>query len=159
MHIIAATFLLPVGVIIYTSIGGIKATFLTDYFHTFVILIIACYFTVKAFSIPEIGSPSGLYDLVIAAGERHPVSGNHDGSYMTMTSKGVSHVQPQYQKRLITRRRQSFSALFISLPTLASSSWTRVSLSKHLALPPVPWFQATLSVASHTLRSHGVWGP
>ena len=56
MHIIAATFLLPVGVILYTSVGGIKATFLTDYFHTFVILIIACYFTVKTFTIPEIGS-------------------------------------------------------------------------------------------------------
>jgi Na+/proline symporter len=90
MHIIAATFLLPVGVILYTSVGGIKATFLTDYFHTFVILIIACYFSVKAFTIPEISSPSHLYDLIISAGQEHPVSGNHNGSYMTMTSKGVS---------------------------------------------------------------------
>lgn len=90
MHIIAATFLLPVGVIVYTSVGGIKATFLTDYFHTFVILIIACYFSVKAYTIPEISSPSQLYNLVIAAGHEHPVLGNHDGSYMTMTSKGVS---------------------------------------------------------------------
>ncbi|KKY22146.1 putative urea active transporter [Phaeomoniella chlamydospora] len=89
MHIIAATFLLPVGVILYTSVGGIKATFLTDYFHTFVILIIACYFTVKTFTIPEIGSPGDLYDLVVDAANRHPVSGNHDGSYMTMTSKGA----------------------------------------------------------------------
>lgn len=90
MHVIAATFLLPIGVILYTSIGGIKATFLTDYFHTFTILIIICYFTVKAFTIPEIGSPGKLYDLVIAAGDAHPVAGNHDGSYMTMTSKNVS---------------------------------------------------------------------
>jgi Na+/proline symporter len=31
MNVIAACFLLPVGVIIYTLFGGIKATFLTDY--------------------------------------------------------------------------------------------------------------------------------
>lgn len=30
----AACFLLPVGVVLYTIFGGIKATFLTDYVHT-----------------------------------------------------------------------------------------------------------------------------
>ncbi|PSK55453.1 hypothetical protein B9Z65_2842 [Elsinoe australis] len=89
MNITAATFLLPVGVILYTFIGGIKATFLTDYFHTFVILIIACYFTVKAFVTPEISSIGHLYDLVVAAGEAHPVDGNREGSYLTMTSHGA----------------------------------------------------------------------
>lgn len=38
MHIIAATFLLPVGVTVYTFVGGIKATyapsFLLPYFMT-----------------------------------------------------------------------------------------------------------------------------
>lgn len=94
MNITAATFLLPVGVILYTFIGGIKATFLTDYFHTFVILIIACYFTVKAFVTPEISSIGHLYDLVVAAGEAHPVDGNREGSYLTMTSHGVSPPPP-----------------------------------------------------------------
>jgi Na+/proline symporter len=32
MHIIAATFLLPVGVTVYTFVGGIKATLVE--FHT-----------------------------------------------------------------------------------------------------------------------------
>ena len=36
----AACFLLPVGVVMYTIAGGIKATFLTDYVHTVMILII-----------------------------------------------------------------------------------------------------------------------
>ncbi|KAE8344857.1 hypothetical protein BDV24DRAFT_171367 [Aspergillus arachidicola] len=89
MHIIAATFLLPVGVTVYTFVGGIKATFLTDYFHTAIILIIACYFSVKAFTFDEVGSIGKLYDLVQAAAQRHPVSGNHDGTYLTMTSKGA----------------------------------------------------------------------
>ena len=88
MHIIAATFLLPVGVALYTFVGGIKATFLTDYVHTFTILIILCYFSVKAFTLEEVGSLSNLYDIVQAAGIRSPVSGNEQGSYLTMTSKG-----------------------------------------------------------------------
>ncbi|KAJ3546469.1 hypothetical protein NM208_g1983 [Fusarium decemcellulare] len=89
MHIIAATFLLPVGVVLYTFVGGIKATFLTDYFHTFVITIIICFFTIKTFLTPEIGSPSDLFELIIEAGKAHPVAGNEDGSYLTMTSKGA----------------------------------------------------------------------
>ncbi|KAK2789019.1 hypothetical protein FQN53_002835 [Emmonsiellopsis sp. PD_33] len=88
IHIIAATFLLPVGVALYTFVGGIKATFLTDYFHTAVILIICCYFTIKAFTIEEIGSVGHLYDLVKAASSRHPVEGNQAGSYLTMSSHG-----------------------------------------------------------------------
>ena len=36
----AACFLLPIGVVLYTMFGGIKATFLTDYVHTVVLLII-----------------------------------------------------------------------------------------------------------------------
>ncbi|OQD82412.1 hypothetical protein PENANT_c021G10370 [Penicillium antarcticum] len=89
MHIIAATFLLPVGVTVYTFVGGIKATFLTDYFHTAIIMIIACYFSVKAFSIEEVGSIGRLFELVQAAAQRHPVSGNQDGTYLTMTSKSA----------------------------------------------------------------------
>ncbi|KAF5007798.1 hypothetical protein FDECE_5922 [Fusarium decemcellulare] len=89
MHIIAATFLLPVGVVLYTFVGGIKATFLTDYFHTFVITIIICFFTIKTFLTPEIGSPSDLFELIIEAGKAHPVAGNEGGSYLTMTSKGA----------------------------------------------------------------------
>ncbi|KEZ43939.1 putative urea active transporter 1 [Scedosporium apiospermum] len=97
MHVIAATFLLPVGVVVYTYIGGIKSTFLTDYFHTFVITIIICFFTIKAFITEEISSPAHLYDLVVAAGKAHPVAGNHEGSYLTMASHdamlfGIIHI-------------------------------------------------------------------
>ncbi|OJJ06318.1 hypothetical protein ASPVEDRAFT_65074 [Aspergillus versicolor CBS 583.65] len=87
MHIIASTFLLPVGVTVYTFVGGIKATFLTDYFHTTIILIIACYFSVKAFESDQIGSVGNLYELLKAAAVRNPVSGNESGTYLTMTSK------------------------------------------------------------------------
>ncbi|KAJ5220462.1 hypothetical protein N7468_009666 [Penicillium chermesinum] len=88
MHVIAATFLLPVGVTVYTFVGGIKATFLTDYFHTAIILIIACYFSVKAFTADQVGSVGNLYELLQAAAVRNPVSGNKGKTYLTMTSKG-----------------------------------------------------------------------
>uniref|UniRef100_A0A093VK61 Putative urea active transporter 1 n=1 Tax=Talaromyces marneffei PM1 TaxID=1077442 RepID=A0A093VK61_TALMA len=90
MHVIAVTFLLPLGVSLYTFVGGIKATFLTDYFHTVVIVLVACYFSIKAFTFSEIGSAGNLYDLVQAAGARNPVSGNAQGTYLTMTSKDVT---------------------------------------------------------------------
>lgn len=89
MPVVAAIFLLPASVVLYTFVGGIKATFLTDYVHTFVITIIICYFTIKTFAIPEISSIGHLFELVVSAGEEHPVSGNHNGSYLTMASKDV----------------------------------------------------------------------
>ncbi|KAJ5679857.1 hypothetical protein N7462_008101 [Penicillium macrosclerotiorum] len=89
MHVIAATFLLPVGVTVYTFVGGIKATFLTDYFHTAVILIIACYFSIKAFSVDQVGSVGNLFELLKEAAQRHPVAGNQAGTYLTMTSKSA----------------------------------------------------------------------
>ena len=52
-------------------------------------MIIACYFTVKAFSTDQIGSVGDLFELVQAAAQRHPVAGNQDGTYLTMTSKSV----------------------------------------------------------------------
>lgn len=90
MPVVAAIFLLPASVVLYTFVGGIKATFLTDYFHTFIITVIICYFTIATFSVPEISSPGHLFDLVVKAGQAHPVAGNHDGSYLTMASKDVS---------------------------------------------------------------------
>lgn len=34
-----------------------------------------------------VGSPSAVYDLLVAASARHPVDGNAEGSYLTMRSK------------------------------------------------------------------------
>ncbi|KAK4543932.1 hypothetical protein LTR36_004706 [Oleoguttula mirabilis] len=83
----AACFLLPVGVVLYTMFGGIKATFLTDYIHTVMILIIIFIFAFTAYSTSKVlGSPGAVYDALVLAGERHPVAGNHKGSYLTMKS-------------------------------------------------------------------------
>jgi Na+/proline symporter len=49
MNPVAACFLLPVGVVAYTMFGGIKATFITDWVHTVVILIIIFLFAFTAY--------------------------------------------------------------------------------------------------------------
>lgn len=84
----AACFLLPLGVIVYTLFGGIKATFLTDYVHTVVILVIIFIFAFTTYATSDIlGSPSAVYDALVAASARHPVEGNSGGSYLTMQSR------------------------------------------------------------------------
>ncbi|KAF2216033.1 hypothetical protein CERZMDRAFT_120140 [Cercospora zeae-maydis SCOH1-5] len=84
----AGCFLLPVGVVLYTMFGGIKATFLTDYVHTVVILVIILTFAFTAYATgSQLGSPGAVYDLLMEATERHPVEGNAGGSYLTMRSK------------------------------------------------------------------------
>lgn len=89
MHAVAAIFLIPIPVVAYTVSGGLKATFITDYIHTFAVLIIIIIFALKAYATSNVlGSPSAVYDLLVKAAQAHPVSGNHDGSYLTMKSQG-----------------------------------------------------------------------
>ena len=88
IHTVVACFLLPLGTIIYTIVGGIKATFLTNYVHTVVILIIILYFTIVTYKTsPLLGSPSKVYDLLVNASLIHPIEGNSEGSYLTMKSQ------------------------------------------------------------------------
>ena len=67
---------------------SIKATFLTDYVHTVIILVIILIFALTAYATgSELGSPSVVYDRLVAAAAAHPVEGNAGGSYLTMQSK------------------------------------------------------------------------
>ncbi|KAL3423502.1 urea active transporter [Phlyctema vagabunda] len=84
----AACFLLPLGVVMYTMFGGIKATFLTDWVHTFILLIIILVFAFSAYATnADLGSPGKVFDLLVKAAHDHPVEGNSGGSYLTMRSK------------------------------------------------------------------------
>jgi SSS family transporter len=88
MNTAAACFLLPLGTIIYTMVGGIKATFLTDYVHTVAVLIIILFFAFTTYTQSAlVGSPSKMYDLLVNASRIHPVEGNVEGSYLTMGSR------------------------------------------------------------------------
>ncbi|OCL03550.1 solute symporter family transporter [Glonium stellatum] len=87
MNVYAAIFLIPIGVCAYVILGGLRATFLCDYSHTLILMIIILYFMFNAYAIsPLIGSPSEMYDLLKAAAIKRPVAGNKDGSYLTLKS-------------------------------------------------------------------------
>uniref|UniRef100_A0A7N0ZXE4 Urea-proton symporter DUR3 n=1 Tax=Kalanchoe fedtschenkoi TaxID=63787 RepID=A0A7N0ZXE4_KALFE len=104
MNIYAASFLIPLGVIVYTLAGGLKATFLASYIHSAVVhiaLVIFVYLVYAASS--QLGSPSVVYHRLLAVASESrtcqeplshagqscgPVSGNHKGSYITMLSSG-----------------------------------------------------------------------
>ena len=94
----AACFLLPIGVVLYTMFGGIKATFLTDYIHTVVILVVIIIFSLTVYaSSNKLGSPETVFNLLVAAAADHPVEGNEGGSYLTMRShEGVIFFRHQY---------------------------------------------------------------
>lgn len=84
----AACFLLPIGVVLYTLRGGLRSTLITDYAHTVVIFAIIFTFAFTAYATSaSLGSPSAVYDLLVEAASKHPVTGNSQGSYLTMRSQ------------------------------------------------------------------------
>ncbi|ROT35093.1 urea active transporter [Sodiomyces alkalinus F11] len=85
----ATVFLFPLGVVVYTLFGGIKATFITDYFNALVILIIIFVFAFTVYTTNNIlGSPAAVYDILTDIAKERPVDGNAGGSYLTMRSQG-----------------------------------------------------------------------
>ncbi|KAK8963295.1 Urea-proton symporter DUR3 [Platanthera guangdongensis] len=104
VNIYVASFLIPLGVIIYTLAGGLKATFLASYIHSVIVhivLIIFVYLVYTASS--ELGSPKVVYHRLIEVASKSrackdpishtgqacgPVNGNYKGSYLTMLSSG-----------------------------------------------------------------------
>ncbi|EGW35056.1 urea active transport protein [Spathaspora passalidarum NRRL Y-27907] len=88
MHAVAACLLLPLGVVIYTLFGGIKATFLTDYAHTVVMVVIIIIFAFTTWATSDkLGSPAAVWEIVTKLAETQPREGNAGGSYLTMHSR------------------------------------------------------------------------
>ena len=89
MDISAAALLIPVGVIVYTLVGGLKATFVANYMHTAVIFVVILIFAgVVYFASPITGGIEGMYDKLVEAARINPVEGNAAGAYLTMASVG-----------------------------------------------------------------------
>ena len=90
VNTLVAAFLIPIGVIIYTFFGGLKATFFADYLNsTFLFVVILIFVTVIYFNNSEIGGTSGLFSKLVALASINPVQGNAGGSYLTMASTGA----------------------------------------------------------------------
>ncbi|KAJ5550249.1 Sodium/solute symporter [Penicillium sp. DV-2018c] len=87
MHYVAATVLVPIGVVLYTAVGGLKATFLTDFLHTAIALILIIYFTISVLTNSAIGGLGGLWEKVMATAGDNYIPGNYEGSLLTFKSK------------------------------------------------------------------------
>lgn len=87
MHFVAACIIIPLGVVLYTAMGGLKATFLTDFLHTFVALILIIYFTLSILTHDAVGGLSGLYQKLKATAGANLIPGNYQGSLLTMKSR------------------------------------------------------------------------
>ncbi|RDW68599.1 hypothetical protein BP5796_09256 [Coleophoma crateriformis] len=105
MHVIAACILIPqeasqselnahgvadlgaFPVVTYTAVGGLKATFLTDFLHTTITLILLIYFSLAVLTNEHIGGISGLYEKVKATDDY--IVGSFQGSLLTMKSESA----------------------------------------------------------------------
>jgi len=89
MNIFLASFLMPMGVILYTMSGGLKATFLASYIHTSVIFVILLLFVLVVYTASDdLGSPTKVYANLQSITSIFPVPDNKEGSYVTMISGG-----------------------------------------------------------------------
>lgn len=84
-----ASFLIPLGVIIYTLAGGLKATFIASYFNSAVILISLCIFIFQVYvTSPDLGSASKVWENLQSFRLVEGVEDNFEKSYLTILSKG-----------------------------------------------------------------------
>ncbi|KAJ6846476.1 urea-proton symporter DUR3 [Iris pallida] len=104
VNIYAASFLIPLGVVVYTLAGGLKATFLASYIHSVIVHIVLVIFVYLVYTASDkLGSPRVVYNHLLEVASKTrvcqdpishigqacgPVSGNHKGSYLTMLSSG-----------------------------------------------------------------------
>ncbi|KAM3162310.1 Urea active transport protein [Lachancea thermotolerans] len=88
MHTVAASFLLPLNVVVYTALGGLKATFISDWVHTVIIyvIILTTSYTVYCNS-SLIGSPGKMWDLLKSAQEVFPSASGT--SYLSFKDKDM----------------------------------------------------------------------
>jgi SSS family transporter len=90
VNIYLASFLIPVGVIIYTFFGGLKATFFAEYLNAAFIFAIVLVFVVFIYFLnPQLGGIEGMYEKLSNAASLRPVDGNAAGAYLTMASTGA----------------------------------------------------------------------
>lgn len=83
-----ASFLIPLGVILYTLAGGLKATFVASYFNTAIILVSLIIFIFQVYVLSgDLGSPGEVWDRLQAVSKILPVETNREGSYLTMFSR------------------------------------------------------------------------
>ena len=142
-------------VVLYTAVGGIKATFLTDFLHTTIAIILIIFFTLSVLTNEHVGGLHGLYDKVSASATQHHVVGNYAGSLLTFKSKGAimfGLILKFGNLALVVMVRVVSNRFMISL-----TSYSRILLFGKSPLPrrSDPQFRAMILLHWPYLRSHG----
>ncbi|KAK9007765.1 hypothetical protein V6N11_074683 [Hibiscus sabdariffa] len=104
VNIYAASFLIPLGVIVYTLAGGLKATFLASYIHSVIVHVVLVIFVYLVYTASDkLGSPSLIHRHLQEVASKlrtceepmshngqscGPIAGNYKGSYLTIMSSG-----------------------------------------------------------------------
>ncbi|KAG7136315.1 urea active transporter 1 like protein [Verticillium longisporum] len=154
----ATVFIFPLGVVVYTLFGGIKATFITDYVNALVILVIIFIFAFVVYATNGIlGSPGAVWDILQEISKERPISGNAGGSYLTMRSQGGAEF-------FVINIVGNFGTVFLDNGYYNKA----ISASPVDALPgyvmgglswfAVPWLTATtMGLAGLALERYDVW--
>lgn len=190
MHVIAAGILIPAGgelmeaqlplqvlicflVVTYTAVGGLKATFLTDFLHSTIALILLICFSLAVLSNEHIGGLSGLYEKVKATDDHIP--GNYQGSPLTMKSKSCEAVFDSL--RTGSRLTGGTAVLFglvlklgnLALVLMDTAFWQRSFASEvHSTVPAydlvsviilaIPWCTGTIiGLGARAIEKTPVW--
>ncbi|EGY22228.1 urea active transporter [Verticillium dahliae VdLs.17] len=154
----ATVFIFPLGVVVYTLFGGIKATFITDYVNALVILVSIFIFAFVVYATNGIlGSPGAVWDILQEISKERPISGNAGGSYLTMRSQGGAEF-------FVINIVGNFGTVFLDNGYYNKA----ISASPVDALPgyvmgglswfAVPWLTATtMGLAGLALERYDVW--
>lgn len=138
-----AGVLIPLGVLLYTLAGGLKATFVASYFNTAIILISLVIFIFEVYVWShEIGSTKEMYRRLQFVSSVEPVDGNRDGSFLTMLSRngfyfGVINLVVNFSTVFIDQ--SYWQSAFAATPT---ASW------KGYLLGGICWFAIPFSLAT-----------
>ncbi|OCB83863.1 solute symporter family transporter [Sanghuangporus baumii] len=154
----AAIMLLPVGVVAFVIVGGLRSTFISDYTHTTIVFVIIWLFLYTACGSSKlIGSPSALHALLVEAAKIDPAEGNHEGSYLTFRSKpafifgattvslGFAQVvlDQSYWQRAIASKPSGTTLAY----TLGGLSWFSIPLT----------FGTTMGLSARALQNNPVF--
>jgi urea-proton symporter len=107
--------------------------------------------------VPEIGSVGHLYDLVAAASKRSPISGNYEGTYLTMTSTsgiyfGIIHITTNFG--LVIMDTGFFVKAFAASPRAVVPGY----VIGGIAYFAIPWALGTLmSSVAWGLQDQPIW--
>jgi SSS family transporter len=131
---------------IYVFFGGLRATFIADAVHTFILLIFILIFAfvVYAGDSSKIGSPGKMVELLTEVAKIYPIEGNYQGSYLTFRSKngaifavqsvitgfGLVNCDQAYWSRAIASKDKSISSSYFT----AACCWFIIPCTMGLTL-------------------------